>query len=108
MLPKLLSLHVDKNYLHRLTPLFGMAALAPVLPLDVVRRLFLPVILSLQQDPVPNIRMNVAKSIQSILPLAKGSGDLEEKLKTTVTLLANNDPDLDVRYYSQRALSNLG
>lgn len=48
MIPKLLSLHVDRNYLHRLTPLFGMASLAPVLPLDVIRRLFLPVIVTLQ------------------------------------------------------------
>ena len=66
VIPKLLSLHVDKNYLHRLTPLFGMAQLSQVLPADVVRRMFLPVIVTLQQDPVPNIRMNVAKSIQSI------------------------------------------
>ena len=28
VIPKLLSLHVDKNYLHRLTPLFGMAQLS--------------------------------------------------------------------------------
>ncbi len=64
VIPKLLSLHVDKNYLHRLTPLFGIATLASVLPPDVVRRMFLPVIVTLQQDPVPNIRMNVAKTIQ--------------------------------------------
>ncbi len=68
MLPKLLSLHVDKNYLHRLTPLFGMAALAPAVPADVAKRLFLPVIVTLQQDPVPNIRMNVAKAVQALLP----------------------------------------
>jgi len=54
---------VDKNYLHRLTPLFGMATLASVVPPDVVRRMFVPVIITLQQDQVPNIRMNVAKAI---------------------------------------------
>ena len=68
MLPKLLSLHVDKNYLHRLTPLFGMAALATAVPPDVIKRLFLPVLVTLQQDPVPNIRMNVAKAVQVMLP----------------------------------------
>ncbi len=66
VIPKLLSLHVDKNYLHRLTPLFGMATLAVVLPPDAIRRMFVPVIVTLQQDPVPNIRMNVAKTIQTI------------------------------------------
>ena len=47
IIPKLLSLHVDKNYLHRLTPLFGMAILAGVLPVDVIRRMFLPVLVTL-------------------------------------------------------------
>lgn len=63
VIPKLLSLHVDKNYLHRLTPLFGIAALSSVVPPDVVRRMFVPVMITLQQDTVPNIRMNVAKAI---------------------------------------------
>jgi serine/threonine-protein phosphatase 2A regulatory subunit A len=66
MIPKLLSLHVDKNYLHRLTPLFGMAAMAGTVPPEVVKRMFLPVLSTLAQDQVPNIRMNVAKTIQAI------------------------------------------
>lgn len=68
VIPKLLSLHVDKNYLHRLTPLFGMSALSTAVPADIIRRMFLPVILALHQDQVPNIRMNVAKTIQHIYP----------------------------------------
>lgn len=63
-IPKLLSLHVEVSYLHRLTPLFGMAALAPVLNADIIKRMFLPVLATMAQDPVPNIRMNVAKTIQ--------------------------------------------
>jgi serine/threonine-protein phosphatase 2A regulatory subunit A len=63
VIPKLLSLHVDKNYLHRLTPLFGMGALSSVLPPDVIRKMFLPVLVTLSQDPIANIRMNVAKTI---------------------------------------------
>ena len=47
VIPKLLSLHVDKNYLHRLTPLFGMAQLSGVVATDVIRRMFIPVIISL-------------------------------------------------------------
>jgi serine/threonine-protein phosphatase 2A regulatory subunit A len=66
MIPKLLSLHVDKNYLHRLTPLFGMAAMAGTVPPEVVKLMFLPVLSTLAQDQVPNIRMNVAKTIQAI------------------------------------------
>ena len=84
VIPKLLSLHVDKNYLHRLTPLFGMATLATVLPPDVIRRMFVPVIITLQQDPVPNIRMNVAKSIQQMYPTIKNQLDIEDRFRTTL------------------------
>jgi serine/threonine-protein phosphatase 2A regulatory subunit A len=47
MLPKLLSLHVESNYLHRLTPLFGMAALAPVLNAETIKKFFIPVMVTL-------------------------------------------------------------
>jgi hypothetical protein len=40
-----------------------MAALSSVLPPDVIKKTFLPVLSSLASDPVPNIRMNVAKTI---------------------------------------------
>ena len=104
VIPKLLSLHVDKNYLHRLTPLFGMATLAGVVQADVVRRMFLPVLVTLKGDIVPNIRMNVAKTIQTLLPFSKGTGDLDERLKNLVKDLGNNDSDQDVKYFAQRAL----
>lgn len=68
VIPKLLSLHVEKNYLHRLTPLFGMSVLSPVLNADIIKKMFLPVIVTLAQDPVPNIRMNVAKTLQNMQP----------------------------------------
>lgn len=58
-----MSLHVEINYLHRLTPLFGMAALASVVNQETTKKMFLPVIVTLSQDKIPNIRMNVAKTI---------------------------------------------
>ena len=42
---KLLALHTDSNYLHRQTPLFGMATLAPYVNPDIIRRQFIPVLL---------------------------------------------------------------
>jgi hypothetical protein len=50
--------------------------------------------------------MNVAKTIQSIRPSIKGSGDLEDKLRAIVKEFANNDSDIDVKYFGQRALSS--
>jgi hypothetical protein len=54
-----------------------MAALAPLLNADLIKKLLLPVMVTLGQDPVPNIRMNVAKTLYIMQPHIKGSGDLE-------------------------------
>ena len=84
-----------------------MAILAGVLPIDVIRRMFLPVLVTLQQDPVPNIRMNVAKTINQIIPALKGAPDVEDKMRQIVRDLANNDQDNDVKYFAQRAIQTI-
>jgi hypothetical protein len=43
-----------------------MASLSKVVPADIVKKQFLPVLIALSADPVPNIRINVAKSISVI------------------------------------------
>ena len=63
IIPKLLALHTDANYLHRLTPLFGICALSRSVTQDIMVRQFFPVLATLQNDRVANIRMNVAKAI---------------------------------------------
>jgi len=47
VIPKLLALHTESNYLHRLTPLFGMSKLASCVTADIVRRQFIPVLITL-------------------------------------------------------------
>lgn len=59
----MLELHKNSNYLHRLTALFGIGLLADQIDVDTMRRQFLPVLQTMQKDPVANVRMNVAKSI---------------------------------------------
>ena len=78
ILPPLMACKNEINYLHRLTTLFAVAMLAPALPVDVTRQTFLPVLMALHTDKVANVRMNVAKSIQALLPACKGHGDLIE------------------------------
>ena len=102
LIPKLLSLHLDPNYLHRLTPLFGIAILGEAVTADVVRKMFLPVVVSLSVDKIANIRMNCAKTIEQIHPTAKGESDIYEKFKGILKDLSN-DADEDVRYYALRA-----
>ena len=76
MLPKLMAPHTEGNYLHRLTALFGVAKLGSSLPVDAVRRQFVPVLQTLSKDKVANVRMNVAKSIHALIPVASTQNDL--------------------------------
>jgi hypothetical protein len=43
-------------------------AMADMVSSETVRRMIIPVLASMHKDPVPNIRMNVAKAIASIMP----------------------------------------
>ena len=66
VIPKIMWQHTELNYLHRLTPLFFMAIMSEILTGDIVKAHFLPVLQALSKDKVANIRMNVAKSIQTL------------------------------------------
>ena len=69
VIPKLLALHTDINYLHRLTPLFGISSLSQVVTIEIIRMQFVPVLVTLQTDKVANIRMNVGKSVGKLIPI---------------------------------------
>ena len=51
--------------------------------------------------------MNVAKSINQIIPNLKGAPDVEDKMRQIVRDLANNDQDNDVKYFAQRAIQTI-
>jgi len=106
MVPKLMALHTDANYLHRLTPLLGIASLGGSLPVDGVRRQFVPVLATLSKDKVANVRMNVAKAIQACVPTGKTQPDLMAKYREILTDL-EKDADDDVKFFSRRALNTL-
>ncbi len=48
-----------------------MAALAQHVAIDTIRRQFITVLQALAQDRVANIRMNVSKTIQAIIPVVR-------------------------------------
>jgi serine/threonine-protein phosphatase 2A regulatory subunit A len=66
IIKKLTDLRNEVNYLHRLTALFGMAELSQVLTPEVIKRSFNPILQQMAKDKIPNIRLNVAKTIYSI------------------------------------------
>lgn len=86
----MLALHTEANYLQRLTPLFGMAKLGPQMTADIMRRQFIPVLITLQGDPVANIRMNVAKSIAQLIPVASANQASTDIVVSQLSLLPQN------------------
>jgi hypothetical protein len=65
-----------------LTALFGIAAIAEQLTHDTIKRFFLPVLQAMQKDPVANVRMNVSKTIDKMLPAIKNSKELNVSSST--------------------------
>lgn len=81
--------------------------IAPVLNIDIVSGDILGTLLQLAQDPIPNIRFNVAKSLEV---LASTFGDGQEGRQLIRQRIApvlegqKNDSDADVRYFASKAL----
>ena len=117
IIPKILDSIHQSSYLYRMTAVHAIGvrksylfmilkALSPVLTPEVVRDQLLPALIQLQSDPIPNIRFNVAKSLEVIIPLLKAADQkviVNEKIKPSLSKL-HEDLDGDVRYYAQRAL----
>lgn len=81
--------------------------MAPSLNLEVIKDPVLQTLLSLVADPIPNIRFNVAKSLEVVATtygsVPEGQELAKEKIVPAVESL-QNDPDADVRFFASRAL----
>jgi len=52
---------------------------------EVIKKQFLPVLVTMQKDPVPNIRMNIAKTIMQISPQVKSNKEIIVSAATLLT-----------------------
>lgn len=103
VLPKVIALFSHPNYLYRMTTLVAVGVMADAVGGDVTAESLLPLVLRMANDPVPNIRFNVAKTLQlmtSVLPLAV----VQNQVKPVLTQLLRDDTDADVKYYASTAL----
>lgn len=106
----MLDLKAETNYLHRLTTLFGMADLSQVVTSEAIRTHFVPVLQQMSKDKIPNIRMNVAKTIISIRDkhLKGPCGPAENAIESDLLGILNelkNDDDEDVKFFTKKAIS---
>ena len=132
IIPKVMGMGQHPNYLYRMTTVQAIMVsafsnalricdlplsmglidqcqtIAPSLTLEVVRENVLDMLLQLAGDPIPNIRFNVAKALESI---ATSFGDSPEGRELVQTKIApvlealKNDQDADVRFFASRALT---
>ncbi|XP_077563959.1 protein phosphatase PP2A regulatory subunit A isoform X2 [Haemaphysalis longicornis] len=103
VIPKVLAMSRDQNYLHRMTCLFCVNVLAEACGGEVTARLMLATVLALAADSVANVRFNVAKTLQRIAPLLDPP-TLQGQVKPCLEKL-NTDADVDVRYFASEAMA---
>uniref|UniRef100_A0A8C7I315 Protein phosphatase 2 scaffold subunit Abeta n=1 Tax=Oncorhynchus kisutch TaxID=8019 RepID=A0A8C7I315_ONCKI len=102
IVPKVLGMANDPNYLHRMTTLFCINSLSEACGQDITTKHMLPVVLKMSNDQVANVRFNVAKSLQKIGPVLD-SNALQTEVKPVLEKLAT-DTDMDVKYFAQEAI----
>uniref|UniRef100_A0A0L0NXZ1 Phosphatase PP2A regulatory subunit A/Splicing factor 3B subunit 1-like HEAT repeat domain-containing protein n=1 Tax=Candidozyma auris TaxID=498019 RepID=A0A0L0NXZ1_CANAR len=100
------------NFIIRITCLFAVTKLIPVLEPSVIIKKILPFIHLLIADPVPNLRFNVAKSyaVAAETLVKSGSSEAAKVIETEIIPNVNvliNDSDVDVRYYGQKSLDSI-
>jgi serine/threonine-protein phosphatase 2A regulatory subunit A len=105
VIPKVLAMARDQNYLHRMTCLFCINLLAEVCGQDCSTKVLLPCVLGMAADPVANVRFNVAKTLQKTGPMYQQQV-LQQQIKPALDKL-KTDGDADVQYYAVEAIDTL-
>ena len=98
----MLANHTHTNYLYRMTSLYAIAALGPIVGTEVLCSSMLPLVLAMGADPVPNVRFNVAKTLRQLLPLLDAT-TIAERVRPCLLTLAE-DSDSDASYFANQAL----
>ncbi|XP_062915845.1 serine/threonine-protein phosphatase 2A 65 kDa regulatory subunit A alpha isoform-like [Mobula hypostoma] len=103
IVPKVLAMASDPNYHHRMTTVFCINVLSEACGQEITAKHMLPTVLQMAGDQVPNVRFNVAKSLQKIGPVLDAS-TLQNKFKPILEKLGQ-DQDMDVKYFAQEAMT---
>lgn len=104
--------NIDFNsFIIRITCLFTVNHLIPVLDSEVLIEQLLPFLKDLIKDPVPNIRFNVAKSLKTVaITLLErdttSKGLIENDISERLLELASDD-DVDVKYFALKAIEEV-
>jgi len=103
IIPSALLLHSHPNYLYRMTALHVIVELTPLVGSKVATNSLLPIVLRMSQDTVANIRFNVAKTLQKMVPHLD-SDTVSTRVRPCLEVLIQ-DPDNDVKIFGTKALA---
>ncbi|KAH0854828.1 hypothetical protein HID58_037132, partial [Brassica napus] len=113
IVPQFLEMINNPHYLYRMTILRAVSLLAPVIGSEITCSKLLPVVITASKDRqynkqgffiyhrVPNIKFNVAKVLQSLIPIV-----VENMIRPGLVELSE-DPDVDVRFFANQALQSI-
>ncbi|KAI0304580.1 ARM repeat-containing protein [Russula brevipes] len=114
IVPKVVAMGSHPNYLYRMTTVQAIGTIAPSLNIDIVCDEIIDALLRLANDPIPNIRFNVARSLEVVATTYGGrptGKELAQQKIVPVLEELTSDQDADVRYFatlaSQRTLSTI-
>ena len=105
LLPSIANIRHHDSYLRRLTAVQACSLMSGKMESIVVITEIVPIVLDMANDPVANIRFNVAQALSAITPVA-GRHVFESQVQPVLNLLID-DEDRDVRYFALKTMEKL-
>lgn len=90
------------NYLHRSCVILSISSCAKSLNSNQINEHIIPNLLKNIKDKIPNVRLMVMKTLQTVLQYTDSTG--KDKIKSTAKDLKNDD-DLDVKFIANKIIS---
>lgn len=107
IVPRVVGMGQYPNYLYRMTTVQAITIISPSLNLEIVRGDIIGPLLLLAQDPIPNIRFNVAKSFEILATTFNRTDEGRDFIQQQIIPALQqqkNDADADVRFFATQAL----
>lgn len=101
---KITEFSKHEKFMIRIQAIHFINRLKPEINKDCLNKILMPVILALAEDPVPNIRFNISKTIEMYYTdMTPGS---KIKCEGAVQKMCN-DKDFDASYFAKRCMEKI-
>ncbi|KXN90015.1 Protein phosphatase PP2A regulatory subunit A [Leucoagaricus sp. SymC.cos] len=107
IVPKVVGMGSHPSFLFRMTTVQAITTISPSLSLETIQADIIEPLLELSKDHIPNIRFNVAKSLEAMATAFNTTPEGRQFIREFILPALErqkNDVDADVRYFASRAL----